>query len=264
MKPKQIREMQAQSETEEGQASSTGTVFSVTKALKLLEAFGGDDSFLTLADLSKRTGVNKTTALRIARTLAQKNYLVQKEDGSWRLGRAVGWLGACYQATFDVHEVVEPVLRELSIKTGESASFYVREGNQRTCLARVDGSQTIRHHVRVGIGLPLNLGSPGRVILAFSGEPGQPYELIRKQGFHLSMGEREPEVSSVSAPIFGLDWKLLGSICISGPTSRLTQKKLLSLAQMVIHAANQLSYSMAGSSQKAKINLPESIATWHP
>jgi DNA-binding IclR family transcriptional regulator len=264
MKLKQIREVQSQSEIQEKQASSTGTVFSITKALKLLEAFGGDDSFLTLAELSKRTGVNKTTALRIARTLADKNYLVQKDDGSWRLGRAVGWLGACYQATFDVHEIVEPVLRELSIKTGESASFYVREGNQRTCLARVDGSQTIRHHVRVGIGLPLNLGSPGRVILAFSGEPGQPYELIRKQGFHLSMGEREPEVSSVSAPIFGLDWKLLGSICISGPTSRLTQKKLLSLAQTVIHAANQLSYSMAGSSQKAKIALPESIATWHP
>lgn len=245
-------------------SSSTGTVFSVTKALNLLEAFGGEDSFLSLAELSKRTAMNKTTALRIARTLAEKNYLVQKDDGTWRLGRAVGWLGACYQATFDVHEVVEPVLRELSHKTGESASFYVREGNQRTCLARVDGSQTIRHHVRVGVGLPLNLGSPGRVILAFSGESGQPYELIRKQGFHLSMGEREPEVSSVSAPIFGLEWKLLGSICISGPTSRLTKPKLLDLAQTVIEAANHLSYSLAGSAKKAKVVLPESMATWHP
>jgi len=264
MKQQNKTKIQALSESEDSYSSSTGTVYSVTKALKLLEAFGGNDSFLSLAELSKRTGIHKTTTLRIARTLAEKNYLVQKDDGSWRLGRAVGWLGACYQATFDVHEIVEPVLRELSIKTGESASFYVREGNQRTCLARVDGSQTIRHHVRVGIGLPLNLGSPGRVILAFSGEPGQPYELIRKQGFHLSMGEREPEVSSVSAPIFGLDWKLLGSICISGPTSRLSKQKLLSLAQTVIHAANQLSYSMAGSTQRAKINLPESIATWHP
>lgn len=244
--------------------SSTGSVMSVTKALSILEAFGGDDSFLPLVELSKRTGMNKTTVLRLARTLAEKNYLVQRDDGSWRLGRAAGWLGACYQATFDVHDIVEPVLRDLTIQTGESASFYVREGNQRTCLARVDGPQTIRHHVRVGVGLPLELGAPGRVILAFSGEAGEPYEDIRKCGYHLSLGEREPEVSSVAAPIFGIDWKLLGSICISGPTSRLPKSRLLELAEAVIRAANQLSYSLAGSAKRADIKLPDSIATWHP
>jgi DNA-binding IclR family transcriptional regulator len=237
-------------------------VIAVTRALRLLEAFGMDDAHLTLAELSRRTGMHKTTALRIARTLALDHYLVQKEDGSWRLGRAAGWLGACYQATFDVHDVVEPVLRELTIQTGESASFYVREGNQRTCLARVDGPQTIRHHVRVGIGLPLNLGAPGRVILAFSGEPGEPYETIRQRGYHLSLGEREPEVSSVSAPVFGIQWRLLGSICISGPTSRLTETRLLELAQTIIQSANQLSYAIAGSRQPMAST--SSAATWHP
>ena len=33
-------------------------------------------------------------------------------------------------------------------------------------------------------------------------------------------------MSSVAAPVFGLNWRLLGSICISGPTSRLTKVKL--------------------------------------
>jgi DNA-binding IclR family transcriptional regulator len=244
------------------QTQKDAGVIAVTRALRLLEAFGMDDAQLSLAELSRRTGMHKTTALRIARTLALDHYLVQKEDGNWRLGRAAGWLGACYQATFDVHDVVEPVLRELTIQTGESASFYVREGNQRTCLARVDGPQTIRHHVRVGIGLPLNLGAPGRVILAFSGEAGEPYETIRQRGYHLSMGEREPEVSSVSAPVFGIQWRLLGSICISGPTSRLTETRLLALAQTIIQAANQLSYAIAGS-QHSDIQTP-SAARWHP
>jgi DNA-binding IclR family transcriptional regulator len=246
----------------ESTSLATDGVVAVTRALRLLEAFGTTDAQLTLAELSRRAGLHKTTALRIARTLALDHYLVQKENGSWRLGRAVGWLGACYQATFDVHDVVEPVLRELTIQTGESASFYVREGNQRTCLARVDGPQTIRHHVRVGIGLPLNLGAPGRVILAFSGESGEPYETIRKRGYHLSLGEREPEVSSVSAPVFGIQWRLLGSICISGPTSRLTEIRLLELSQTIIQAANQLSYAIAGS-QHTAVPTP-SVAKWHP
>ena len=158
----------------EGGNAAAGGVVAVTRALRLLEAFGMDDAFLTLAELSRRTGMHKTTALRLARTLAAEHYLVQREDGAWRLGRAAGWLGACYQATFDVHDLVEPVLRELTVQTGESASFYVREGHLRTCLARVDGPRTIRHHVRVGLGLPLDRGAPGRVILAFSGEPGEP------------------------------------------------------------------------------------------
>jgi DNA-binding IclR family transcriptional regulator len=245
-----------------GTEESTGSVVAVTRALRLLEAFGVNHPQLTLAELSRRTGMHKTTALRIARTLAADQYLVQKEDGSWRLGRAAGWLGACYQATFNVHDVVEPVLRELAIKTGESASFYVREGAQRTCLVRVEGPQAIRHHVRVGAAMPLKLGAPGRVILAFSGEPGEPYESIRRRGFHLSMGEREPEVSSVSAPVFGPSWRLLGSLCISGPTARLGEARLMELAPTIVDAGNQLSYALAGSQRPG---IPQAGAsTWHP
>lgn len=244
------------------QPSDGGGVTAVTRALLVLGAFGVNDPELSLAEISRRTGIHKTTVLRLARTLAAHNYLVQKEDGNWRLGRAAGWLGACYQATFNVQEVVEPMLRELSIKTGESASFYVREGQERTCLLRVEGPQAIRHHVRIGATLPLNSGAPGRVILAFSGAPGEPYEGIRGRGFHLSMGEREPEVSSVAAPVFGLHWRLLGSICISGPTARLSEARLMELAQTVVDAANRLSYAMAGSQwPAAQMARP---STWHP
>lgn len=244
-------------------AERPGAVIAVTRAMRLLEAFGMADAQLTLAELSRRTGMHKTTVLRIARTLAADRYLVHKDDGNWRLGRAAGWLGACYQATFNVHEVVEPVLRALTTQTGESASFYVREGNQRICLSRVNGPRTIHHNVRAGIALPLDLGSAGRVILAFSGEAGEPYETIRRRGYHRSIGEREPEVSSVSAPVFGMHWRLLGSVCISGPTSRLSKTRLLKLAPTIIHAANQLSYAQAVGQKPRQARAAE-LATWHP
>ena len=94
-----------------------------------------------------------------------RNYMVQTEDGQWRLGPAAGWLGARYQAGFDVNNVVEPTLHDLVRVTGESASFYVREGDIRSCIARVEGPQSVRHNVRIGERLPLNKGAPGRVIL---------------------------------------------------------------------------------------------------
>jgi DNA-binding IclR family transcriptional regulator len=238
------------------------SVIAVTRALRILEAFSTDGTFLNLAELSRRTGFHKSTVLRIARTLAADHYLVQHEDGTWRLGRAAGWLGACYQATFKVQDLVEPVLRELTTRTGESASFYVREGDFRTCLLRVEGPKAIRHHIRIGANLPLHLGAPGRVILAFSGANGEPYELIRRRGFHLSLGEREPEVSSVAAPVFEANWRLLGSLCISGPTSRLPEARLLELAQTVVDTANQVSYALSG--RHARQSGGDVKASWHP
>ncbi|MBL0419259.1 IclR family transcriptional regulator [Ramlibacter sp. AW1] len=238
-----------------------GSVTAVTRALQVLEAFRIGERHLSLAELSRRTGLHNTTVLRLARTLALSGYMVQREEGEWRLGPAAGWLGARYQAGFDINNVVEPTLRELSRITQESASFYVREGDERACISRVEGPQSVRHHVRIGMRLPLQLGAPGRVILAFSGEPGRIYEEIRRRGFHVSMGEREAEVSSVAAPVFGLNWRLLGSMCISGPTSRLTKGRLEAHAQKVIDAANRLSYALAGSASE---DTPKVVSTWHP
>jgi DNA-binding IclR family transcriptional regulator len=125
----------------------------------------------------------------------------------------------------------------------------------------VEGPQSVRHHVRIGMRLPLKLGAPGRVILAFSGQTGEPYESIRQRGYHISLGEREAQVSSVSAPVFGLNWRLLGSICISGPTARLDQAALEGHARTVMDAANTLSYGLARSSSE---ETPPVISTWHP
>ncbi len=254
-------QLTASEPTVEHDKAAGGGVTAVTRALQVMEAFQISDQHLSLAELSRRTRLHNTTVLRLARTLALSGYMVQKETGEWRLGPAAGWLGARYQAGFDINNVVEPTLRELARITHESASFYVREGDVRACISRVEGPQSVRHHVRIGMRLPLELGAPGRVILAFSGEKGPIYEDIRRKGFHMSTGEREAEVSSVAAPVFGLNWRLLGSMCISGPTSRLTKAKLEQHARTVIDAANQLSYALAGS---ASAETPKVVSTWHP
>jgi DNA-binding IclR family transcriptional regulator len=242
-------------------APSTGSVTAVLRAMRLLGAFALGESQLPLAELSRRCDLHKTTALRIARTLAMTGYMVPCDDGAWRLGPAAGWLGARYQSGFDVQDVVEPMLRKLSKSTKESAAFYVREGDFRTCLMRVEGVHPLRHHARMGEALPLDKGSPGRVILAFSGRRGAVYERIRQRGYCFSIGEREKGVATVSAPVFGPHWKLLGSVCISGPASRLTEEALEAHAKAVIDAANALSYALAGS---ASAQTPQVVSTWHP
>lgn len=237
-------------------------VIAVSRAIGLLESFLPDDEYLSLLQLSTRTQLHKSTVLRIARTLAHHRYLVQREDGAWRLGPAAGWLGARYRSSFDVSAAVEPVLQDLSALSSESSTFFVQEGEARICLYRIEGPQAIRFHISVGQVLPLDKGSPGKVILAFSGKPGRQYDAIRRQGYYISIGERDQDVASISAPVYGVNWKLLGAISISGPSSRLSRVILKGYAETLITKANRLSLALGGKHKGLPPN-PQRT-TWHP
>jgi len=233
-------------------------VQSVARALAVLKAFSGDEAFVPLAELARRTGMHKPTVLRLARTLAAEGFLVQRADGAWRLGPSAGALGARYQAQFDVNAIIEPQLMELSAATGESASFHVYEDNIRSCLLRCEGPRGIRRHVRPGELLPLERGSAGRVILAALGEGGAVYNRIRREGYGITRGERSAGAASVSAAVQGAQRAVLGSVSISGPIERLTQELLQACAPAVVRAAAQLSWKLGGVSVAAL------RSTWHP
>lgn len=233
-------------------------VQAVTRALSILTSFTGDDDYLPLAELSRRTQLHKPTALRLARTLAHSAFMVQRADGAWRLGPRAGWIGSRYQAQFDVNDCLEPILQELSAATGESASFFVYEGNVRICLLRSEGPRGIRGHVRSGELLPLERGSAGRVILAALGEAGAVYDKIRRDGHQATRGEFTAGAASVSAPVHGVRGSVLGSVSISGPIGRLSFAVLEKHAPHVKRAAGQISHELATVT-------PASLrSTWHP
>jgi DNA-binding IclR family transcriptional regulator len=237
--------------TDPTRTSATG-VTSVSRALALLDAFQPNEAFITLGELARRTKLHKTTALRIARTMAASRYLVQAPEGAWRLGPAAGRLGARYQASFDREAHVEPVLRELSQKTGESAAFYIREENSRICVARAEGPQALRHHVRIGEIFPIQLGAVGKVLLAFSDEPGPLYDKIRRAGYHMVAGERDPQVASIACPVFGVNHTLIASVAVSGPIPRFTPAAVTRHLQHLRKAASQLGFLLGDDAARKR------------
>jgi DNA-binding IclR family transcriptional regulator len=224
-----------------------GGFIAVERTARVLAAFSGPDAALSLAQIAERTQLPKSTALRIARALAWANLLVQREDARWRLGPAIGWLGARYQEAFDLADTVTPLLRKLALQSGESASLFVREGDTRICLLRVEHPTDSRPPVHPGTAFPLAKGAPGRVILAFSGQPGEVYEKIRRLGYHIAIRERSTDGASVAAPVFGSQWRVLGAISLSGPADRLTLTRLNRMAKPVMEAARLASTSLGGS-----------------
>ena len=202
---------------EEAEAGTRGGVIAVTRALSADGSLRGGPASLSLAELSRRARMHKTTALRLARTLALSQYMVQTEDGQWRLGPAAGWLGARYQAGFDVNNVVEPRCTSWSRKPARARRSTCAKATSASCVARVEGPQSVRHNVRIGERLPLNRGAPGRVILAFSGAAGEPYESSASRASNLDWASASRGRQRGGAGV-RLNWRLLGSMCISGPS----------------------------------------------
>jgi DNA-binding IclR family transcriptional regulator len=237
-------------------------VIAVTRALALLNAFTIDDPYLPLAELSRRVRLPKTSTLRLARSLAAGGYLVQLDNGAWRLGPATAWLGARYQVAFDLHNRIGPVMRDLARSTHHSVSYFVQDGGERIRLLHVAGDREASE-VRTGEPLPLDKGSPGLVLLAFRGQQGKLYDKIRKQGFHFTIGEAKKVSASVAAPVFGTRWNVVGALCIGMPASVATASLLRELAPEVMRAAENLS-RILHSDQEDRGSLKLARSAWHP
>ncbi|WJH38687.1 IclR family transcriptional regulator (plasmid) [Aliirhizobium terrae] len=221
-------------------------VAAVERAASLLEAFTDRDFSLPLGELARRVELDKSTVLRIARSLAKSGLLVRNDDASWRLGPKLMKLGNIYQSTFRASDIIEPLLADLVEKTGESAAVYVREGDERVCLFRHDSHQAIRHSARVGSTYPLERGAPGRVILAFAGRSGAIYDDIRKAGYFATSGERDPQVASLAVPIFRDGDALFGSLALTGPPARFSDEAIKKNLEILQVAARKLSVAMGG------------------
>lgn len=196
------------------------------RAASILFAFRRNDEPLTLTELSERTGLYKSTLSRLAQALCHHQLLIRHDDGRFWIGSAAMHLSAVYEAGFDLRDILLPAMKELSAETGEAVSFHVRERDHRVCLYRIASRHSIRAEVQQGDTQPLERGAGGRVLLAFAGEPGEPYDTVRSRYVYLSLGERDRETSGISAPVFRVGQQLVGALGIVGPSARMGMEEM--------------------------------------
>lgn len=195
-------------------------VEAVEKALSILEAFSHDRQSLSLTEIAAETGLYKSTALRLAASLERYGYLKRGADLRYRLGPALWRLGALYRRNFDLGESIRPALRRLSEATGETASFYVLDQDERLCLYRENSPNPVRHHMDEGARLALRVGAAGHVLSAYGLGDGAARARLRPDGGCVSVGERNPHVAAAAVPVFDRLGAFHGALAISGPCER--------------------------------------------
>lgn len=223
-------------------------VASVNRALSILQAFENSVDGMTLTDLMKATGLYHSTILRLCESLEHFRYLKRLPDGRYMLGPTPFYLGLVYQASFRLQDYAMPILRELSRATSETSAIYVREGDVRICLHRVELPRRVRLNVAEGDRVELDKGAAGKVLLAFAGEAGKAFDDIRAARHAVSLAERDSETAAIACPVWGVRQQLVCAISLGIPLFRFNRRKYLECLPLVMAAGRQLSETLGGSS----------------
>jgi DNA-binding IclR family transcriptional regulator len=200
----------------------------IDKTVLLLQA--ASEAPATLADLVGRTGIPRPTAHRLAVALEHHGLLDRDEDGRFRLGmRMLQWVGAADPL---LHQAQEAVV-DLRDATHVSAQVYRRQGEGRLCLAAAEPAAGLRDNVPVGSVLTMRAGSAAQVLVAWLPAADLRMALkaaaftradlaqVRSRGWAHSVGQREPGVASISAPVRDEAGHVVAAVSLSGPIDRL-------------------------------------------
>jgi DNA-binding IclR family transcriptional regulator len=228
--------------------AGTAGVAALERGLSILEAFKQGKAVLTLADLAAETGLYKSTILRLVASLLRFGYLQRLEDGRYRLGPAVFPFGRLYQSAFNLRDALLPGLRNLAATTGESASFYVRDGDSEVCLYRAASPNPVRDAgIGEGARFPIDSSVCSLVLSAFSGQPGEPFERARRTVVSTARpSNRVPGVSAIVCPVFTVDQKLAGALLLSGPEARFTDQSVQDMTGAIVEEAAALTRALGG------------------
>ncbi|MCS0494599.1 helix-turn-helix domain-containing protein [Ancylobacter sp. MQZ15Z-1] len=197
---------------------------SVERALSILSAFGIRRPKMSLAELAAETGLHKSTILRLTRSMAIYGFIDRDAEGRFSIGASVWHLGLIFRQEFDSAELIRPVLRRLVDATGETASYFVRAGNDRVCLFRENSPSLEKYGVEEGVRLRLGTGASGLVLRRNTGEELPDLSVFNAHGTVSLDATRNPNIASISTPVFSASGHFRGALTISGLNARFTEE----------------------------------------
>jgi IclR family transcriptional regulator, acetate operon repressor len=233
------------------------------RAVRLLKLFTVEQSEMSLAELSRASGLNKTTTHRLLRAL-QSEALISRNPATsaYSLGAGLMALGVQALASSDLRRRVRPALRALARETGETATLEVPFEDSMLILDEVAGKHVLGSAGNIGTRWPIHATSTGKAWLAFddAGIDKLALELkpltsntviqrdamqpqlaeIRRRGYAITVDELEEGFTAVATIIRGVLGDVQGALSIGGPTARLTVARRAELGISLCRAARRL------------------------
>ena len=220
-------------------------VRAVERAMAILRAFSPAASRLSLAELTRHTGLDKSTTRRLLQTLATAEFIeFDDRTKTYALGPGILLLVPGVRYGSDLRDIAAPILARLSERTGATSFIWTYFRGFALCLDRVKGPDLhiVTPWSAIGTRIAMNCAGGPRVLLAFLPREERAHVLsgplprhtvhtvtdpaaleaaaddIRQRGWEFAVDDYTLGLSGLGAPVFDHAGALAGSISITALT----------------------------------------------
>lgn len=163
------------------------------KGLDVLECLAGQGIPLTQAQLARELGRRPTELFRVLTTLERRGYIARDAaSGAYGLTLRLFELGHSHWPYEGLVRAADRPMRELCEETRQSCHLSVIDRGRLLVLHQVESPARVRVSIAVGSTIALTDSASGRLLLAFSHEPGwddERLQRIRERGYEEAYSE---------------------------------------------------------------------------
>ena len=248
------------------------------RALSIVELLAHNVRGLPMSEVADRLDIPRTAAHRLLADLKETGYVKQDPHTShYLLTVKLASLGLAYLSATGITDASQPLLDDLADASSELVRLAIVEGNSLTWVAKAQGARSgLRYDPDAGSDVYLPATANGLAWLASVSEeralelvslqgmerarqmgPGAPQTLralmdqvkqTRKRGYAFVLEAYEAGTSAMAAAVLkDTSSEPIGTLSIAGPSVRMTQERMESLAPKLLACARALA-SASGSS----------------
>jgi len=246
--------------------NSSTTIQTVGRIANILRCFTESEADLGVMQISRETGLHKSTTSRLLSALHQEGFVEKSaETGKYRLGLGLVNLAGVVLERQNLRQAAQAYIRSLAEFTQETINISILDGEECINVESIRSPKSIRYAGRLGRRTPLHCTSTGKVQLTYM-SPEQRQKILSQplgaytqhtitdpitlrialaavcdQGYAISNEEFEEGLVAIAAPIYDHTGEVIAALSISGPTYRMDSNTLQEFALPLKDAAKMIS-----------------------
>ncbi|MEO5493653.1 MAG: IclR family transcriptional regulator [Sphingomonas sp.] len=256
--------MTLEQETDKPVEPQTSGSQTLLRGLDVMEAVS--EGPITLIDLAKRLGLNRSTTHRLANALVERRYLTFVPRHGYGLGPKLIQLGFLAQDDVDVVRLARPHIEALAAATEDTVHLGVLDGTRALYLDKIPGRRRVEISSRIGERQPLSSTGLGKALL-LDGDPPQWSRVFKSEdprgqrsadfplwlqrmsryaadGYAFDLEENEDQIRCVAAPVRDASGRIAAALSVSSAAQYMTDERMMALTIDVCEAARAISHDL--------------------
>ncbi|MGX1667977.1 IclR family transcriptional regulator [Streptomyces sp. NPDC055400] len=234
----------------------------VARVSAVLDCFGGRTDHLSVSELSRRSGLPKSTTSRLVADMVGHG-LLDRDGPALRLGCRIFELGQRVPPRRALRDVALPLMSDLRAATRLSVHLAVLDGSDVVYVEILRGDRVPHMPSRTGGRMPAHVTAVGKAMLAFAPRRAfdevvasglrrvgtrtltsprslaRELERIRRDGIAFEQEESGPGIACVAGPVLDEDHRPVAALSVSGWSGRLHPHRMASAVRTAALTASR-------------------------